>query len=266
MGLFSRKKKEKVPAPAAARPVGAAPAPPQAAPSAPPAVPVAHAAVNAPTPRELAAKAAADAEERRERKILADITAKRKDIEQLQRALNGFEEERRREAALAKKANQDGKKTEAKAHLRNATRLKNRMAQYEQQVITNQTQLDALEDAAFQRQGIQKISDFTDNIESMKQDPEQIDDTLAKMREAMAGVNEGNLAFQADANLNQSAYETDDLEAELAALDEEFGTTEAQPTAALPSVPGTLPTMPDTSAAMSKEDEEIRQLEAGIML
>lgn len=264
MGLFSKKKKEKKSAASSAPP--AAPVV-QNAPAAIP--PVTAAAAPAPphsSPREMAAKAAADEEERKERKILADITAKRKDIQQLQRALNGFEEERRREAALSKKAREQKKENEARSHLRNATRLKKRMEQYEQRVITNQTQLDALEDAAFQRQGIQNISNFTENIGEMQQDPDQIDDTLAKMREAMDGVNEGNLAFQADSNMNQSAYDTEDLDAQFAALDAEFADEEPEPTAVIPSVPGTVPKMPQSANPISQEDEEIRQLEAGIAL
>jgi len=83
----------------------------------------------------------------------------------------------------------------------------------------------------------------------------------------MADVNEGNLTFQADANMHASVYDTDDIEAELDALDAEFADEDvAEPTAAIPSVPGTVPNMPQAMDPISKEDEEIRKLEAGVAL
>lgn len=247
MGLFSKKKKSSGADEAAAQAARAQAAALQAA--------AAQAA------KDAQAREAADAKKAKEERTLANISAKRTDISQLQRALNGFEEQRRQEAALAIKAKNEKKINVAKAHLRNANRLKQRIAQYDTRIIQNQGQLDALEDAAFNVQGLDNMQSFTHNMEGQQQDPDQINETLQDMRDVMAGVNDVNLTLQADAQMNKGIYDTDDVLGDLEDLENEFG--EETPLE-IPSVPGEKPQMPTAANPAASEEEEIRRLEADI--
>lgn len=247
MGLFSKKKKPSASDEAALQAARAQAAAAQAS--------AAQAA------REASARAAANDKKAKEERTLSNITAKRTDIAQLQRALNGFEEERRREASLAIKAKNEKKINVAKAHLRNSNRLKQRIAQYETRIVQNQSQLDALEDAAFNEQGIDSMQNFTANMDGLQQDPDQINETLQDMRDVMSGVNDVNLTFQADAQMNKGIYDTDDVLGDLDDLENEFA--EDTPLE-IPSVPGEKPQMPTAPTPAASEEEEIRRLEADI--
>lgn len=248
MGLFSKKKKPSASDEAAAQAARAQAAAAQAS--------AAQAA------KEAQARAAANTKKSQEERTLANITAKRTDIKQLQRALDGFDEERRREAGLAIKAKNEKKINVAKAHMRNAARLKQRIAQYETRIVQNQTQLDALEDTASNVQAVDQMQDFNQNMQGMQQDPDQINDTLQNMRDVMDGVNDVNLTLQADAQLNKGIYDTDDVLGDLAELEAEFA--DDTPVQQIPSVPGEVPKMPTAAAPAASEEEEIRRLEADI--
>lgn len=256
MGLFSRKKK--------------APTPPPEVVAAQTAAVQKAAAEAARASAQARAKAAAEATRAKEDRSMTNITAKKKQIEQLQRALNGFEEQRKKEAALAIQARNAKRVNEAKAHLRNATRLKMRIQQYDYQVVQNQTQLHALEDANVQRQAADNVKQFTSNIEELKQDPDEIQDALQDMREAMAGVNEVNLTMQADSELNKGLYDADDMMAEIDALEDELGIGEEEKMVEMPSVPGEVPAMPVGvgvgGGGLESEEEEIRRLERDVAL
>ncbi|CDF40195.1 unnamed protein product [Chondrus crispus] len=192
---------------------------------------------------------------------MASITTKRTDIDRLQKALNGFEEERRREAGLAIKARNEKKINVAKAHMRNATRLKQKIANYETRVVANQSQLDALEDASFNVGNVKQMKAFKEDIQSLQQDPDEVNETLQGMREALDDVNNVNLTLEADANLNKGAYD-DDIMAGLDELEAEFA--DDTPVQDIPAVPGEKPTMPTAPVHADPEEEEMRRLEEGI--
>lgn len=256
MGLFSRKKK-----PAAAEEAPRAQAP-QAAVATRNAQQVqqVHHAQQAQEAAKKAAEQQKIAEEERTMKKIAD---KRTDIKQLERALGGFEAERNRLKQLALKARQEGKENEMKAHMRAATRLQQRIKRYQDMVINHQTQLDALEDAAFNKEGVQKTKAFVEDMDELAVDRDEIDKNLEDMREAIAGVNDVNLTFEADSSMNKGIYDDEDAMAELDALEAQ----QAQGAASeIPAVPGETPTMPVAQAANASEEEEIRKLEAELAM
>lgn len=253
MGLFSRKKKN-----AASSAAEAARAQAQAT----AAQDAAARATREAAAKEAADKAAREKERAEEEKVLANIGAKRTDIEHLQNALNGFEQERRREAGLAIKARNEKRLTAAKAHMRNAARLKQRISNYETRLIANQSQLDALEDASFNKGGVKQMKDFKEDIEGLQQNPDEINDALQDMRDALNSVNDVNLTMQADANLNTGIYDSEDVLGDLDALEQEFG--EETPVPDIPAVPGEKPTMPTAPVHSDPEEEQMRRLEAGI--
>lgn len=278
MGLFSRKKK---PTQAEQQAAAAAQAAQQAA-----AAQAAHqaAAARAKAQHDAAAqqaaaqaaqrKAVADELRGKEDKSLVDISAKRKQIVQLEGAISRFEDERKLAVQAAVKARHAKRDAEMKAQLRNVKRLEARSKQYQNQIVMAQQQLDALEDAASQRRILQDNKDFVQNIDDMKLDEEEVGEALQDMRDALQNVNDVNLTVQADAKLNSSMYDMDDAEAELDALELELG---AEPTDAIPNVPGEVPTLPapmpsatskqpSASTITQSEEEEIRRLEADIAL
>eukprot|EP00177_Eucheuma_denticulatum_P006269 GFKZ01011436.1.p1 GENE.GFKZ01011436.1~~GFKZ01011436.1.p1 ORF type:complete len:252 (+),score=72.31 GFKZ01011436.1:440-1195(+) len=251
MGLFSRKKK-----PSAAEIAAAQQAEQQRQ---------AQAAADAKAKKEAADRAEREKVRAREDKTLNDITAKRKDIDQLERAVVTFEQDRKKEATLAIKAKREKRVNQASIHLRNAKRLETKIKQYQVRISQNQSQLDALEDAHFNLDGANAIKTFNQNMEGLKQDVGEVDQQLQDMRETMDDVTAVNQALEGDVNLYGSAVDNED---ELAALEAEFADQLGDTTAAdIPAVPGTVPTMPPPQAsAAADEDEEIRKLEAGVGL
>lgn len=267
MGLFSRKKKVSREASAEADAAAAA---------------ASAAAIKAEQDRALKArldaeatakKRAADEARRKDEKTLADITTKRKEIKELEKAMQRFEDERNEAMRSAVKAKGLKRDTEMKSHLRNATRLKNRIAQYQNQVNLAQQMLDALEDAAMQRQNLDSTTAFVDNLNEIKIDSETVENKLQDMREVIQGVNEVNLTVQADAELNKNAYDLDEAMDELDALEAEIG---QEATQSIPNVPDKAPVMPTipagapaaaaSSSISASEEEEMRRLEADIAI
>lgn len=233
-----------------------------------------------------AAQRHVEVERSKEDKGLTAITAKRKDIAQLERALQRFEDERKTAGQAAIRARQNKKDAEMKSHLRNATRLKKRIEQYTNQVNLAQQQLDTLEDAMLHRQNFKETKAFKDDVTEMKLDAEEVDTAIQDMREAIESVNEVTLTVQADSELNKNAYDID-TEAALDDLEAEFA---EEATDAIPNVPGEVPKMPSVSTAgpatvaagaavapaavapaassslNQSEEEEMRRLEAEIAL
>lgn len=270
MGLFSRKKKtpkvEAGPDPAA-----------QAAQAAQAQAAQAQAAQAAQAAAQQRAAAAAsaekDAQRAKEERTLASITLKRRNIQQMEKAVIRFEEERKKAMLAASSAKKAKRNADAQSHLRNAQRLKTRIEQYQNRVLVEQQQLDAIEDASAFAQQHEGNKMFKQNIEELKVDVEDVEETLQDMREAMAGIEDINLAVKADAELNKGAYDMDDAFAEL----EEFEAELAESTTdAIPDVPNNVPSDPAISAPKastaasstqySAEEEEIRRLEAGMAL
>ncbi|CAN8068505.1 unnamed protein product [Agarophyton chilense] len=196
------------------------------------------------------------------------IIAKQKQIQQLQRALNGFEEQRQREAKLALRARDSKKLVEMKSHLRQVNRLKARIQQYETMHARSQDQLAALEDAASHRQRVEAEKEFATSLNRTKLDVDQVEESLQQAHEAQSDVDEVNRLFQADANLNPSSSEMMDYEAELDGLAAEFSEPVAN---AIPSVPDSRPSMPQIPnsvpvAPVSTEEDDIRRLEQEVAL
>lgn len=254
MGLFGKKKKQ-----AAADEAAAAVARQQAAAAAAAAQHQAQVAA-----AEAERKAKAEAEKSKEEQAMANITAKRQDIKQLERALAGFEADHKRLTALALKARQEKRVNDMKTHMRAATRIKNRINQYNNAVIKNQEQLDALEDVSFMNQNNEKTNVFVGNMQGMAVDAEKYEENLQDMREQMDAVNDLKDISQADANLSKTAYDEEEYMAELDALEAEQSAAGAA--SEIPAVPGNLPKMPVAAAPTTtlSEEEEIRKLEAGI--
>lgn len=220
-------------------------------------------------------KVAADSERSRSDKLIADIAAKRKQITQIESALHRFEEEHRLAAMAAIRAKKENKMVEVKSHMRNVTRLKTRIAQYQNQVVNAQTQLDALEDVALQRESQKNNQAFVANLGDVKVDADSVENTLQDMRETLESVNEVSNVVQADMNLNKNAYDDDLAMEELEALEAQYTEEASQ---GIPSVPQVVPNMPAAAAAAptkvpssmvvlnDKEEEEMRKLEADMAL
>lgn len=252
MGLFSRKKKPSPDVPSAAS--HSAQAARQAA-----SQQAASQQAAAQQAAEQTAKKAADQRKiSEEESTMKKIADKRKDILQLERALVGFEAERNKLLRLALKARREEKENEKMAHMRAAKRLATRIKRYQDTVVSNQTQLDALEDAAFLNENANKNKGFVTDLTELAVDRDEIDNDIQDMRDAISGVNEVNLTFEADASMNKGIYEDEDAMLELDELESKMAKDAASQ---IPSVPGTTPAMPAAAPVNASEEDEIRQLE-----
>lgn len=160
MGLFSRKKKTSAVAP------GSDPAALTAGPSAP--------AVDA-------GDAEKDQKLGREERMLAEITAKRRNIKMMEVAVSNIES-KYREATLAV----SNAEKELEARSRDARRLKTCIEHYKKQILVEQQQLDNLEDeSAFAHQHEANMA-FKRDLEQYNINFEDVDDALRDMRAAIA--------------------------------------------------------------------------------
>lgn len=213
---------------------------------------------------EAAAREVKEKERQREEKTFANIEAKKKDIRMLEGAITAFEADRKKEALLAIKAKKEKKLSEAQIHMRNAKRFETRIKNYQARIQQNQSQLDALEDAANMIDQYQGVKQFNKDMQDYTLDVHGVEENLQDMREAMSGVQAVNDAFRVDADMNKPAYDEDetfaDFEAEFADDVEESETVK------IPSVPGTVPKTPAPASALEDEDDEIRKLEADVGL
>lgn len=259
MGLFSRRNKKSE---AEARAAEMAAAQQRAAQQA---VAEQMAAQQAAAKAAAAKKAAADQERAKEEKIMANTTAKRRQIEVLERAIKRFEKERAEEARMALAAQKAKNKNEARRHADKAKRLKDRIESHDNQIRVLQQQLYALEDTGAHLNHINQMTETTSVINDVKIDADTVSDALQDMRESVQAAQDVQDTLKADANLYGAQEDPEDLLAELA---EEYGD---DVTESIPSVPDENPKMPAAAQAASKtpvdaEEDEIRRLEADIAL
>lgn len=202
----------------------------------------------------------------REDRLVNDISAKRKEIDQLVGAIDGFHKRLQmavRNLQAAKKAN---KKAEAAVHLRSAKALEKRIKDYEIRIGRAQDQLTTLEDTASLRHAHDSNKHFTESVKHGQLDKDEVENVLQDMRETMDKTNDVNLAIHADHNLHGTTIDDADMDDEIGRLAAEYGVEdiEEKATTKIPSVPGTIPVMPgaaSATAAEDKEEEEIRRLE-----
>lgn len=211
-----------------------------------------------------AAREAKEKERQREEKTFGNIEAKKKDIKMLENAITAFEADRKKEALLAIKAKKEKKLNAAQIHMRNAKRLEGRIKNYQARIQQNQSQLDALEDAASMIDNYQGMKKFNEDIKESTLDVNEVEEKLQDMREVMSEVQAVNDAYLVDAEMHKPAYDNEEA---LADLEAEFADELEEPEVVnIPSVPGTVPKMPTPASAMEDEDEEIRKLEADVGL
>lgn len=208
-------------------------------------------------------KAKADREREKEDKIMSNTTAKRKQIEQLERAIKRFEEERAQEAGLALAAQKAKKKSEALRHAQKAKRLKDRIENYDHQLSMLNDQLVALENTGTNNNFIVQMKETTELMNEVKIDADVVSDTLQDMRESLQAAQDVQDTIKADANMYGPSADAEDLLDELA---EEFETE-----VSIPDVPVENPVMPGPARVTSKtpaetEEDEMRRLEADIAL
>lgn len=197
-----------------------------------------------------------------EEDTMVAITAKRREIEQLTRALDGFEAQRKQEMVKAGKARNEKRDAVMRIHLREAAKLKKKLDSTEMQLETKHNQLENLEKALQQKQGVEDMEVFTQNIGKLKIDTTHVEDVLEKKQEAVDNVEDVSYILNADAEQVKSNYDYDDQLAELDAFEADLAQTEAEK---IPSVPSTAPNMPAAPQAVGsssqREEDEIAKLE-----
>ena len=203
-----------------------------------------------------ATRAAHDARVARERRLLQGAETKRKQIAGLENSVRGFHKQREeltRHALAAKKA---GRTRDAVTYMRKINRLKVRIEQYENSIVSHTKQLEAYEDLVFQSQLNSRNEEFASDAGEIRQTVRDVEQTLDSVRESFNNVDEINRTVNADAEQDQGLYGEEVMLDALDELEDKYASARSAAVAAASSVPVVQPTMP--SAEQAEEDEIAR--------